>query len=86
MKSAIEQILSGDATCENIEIPRETNKTSREAVKVYEKLKGMLNEKQKELLEKYLELDTIATEEIEEEYYKHGFKLGLMIGAEVFLG
>ena len=85
MKSAIEQILSGDATCENIEIPRETNKTSREAVKVYEKLKGMLNEKQKELLEKYLELDTIATKEIEEEY-KHGFKLGLMIGAEVFLG
>ena len=83
MKSAIEDIFNGNIE-ENIKMSEEYGKICDECDKLYKELQTYLNEEQKKVLFNYM----IETGGLEAEaacaHFKEGFKIGLLIAAEVF--
>lgn len=57
-------------------------KADREFNKLYEQLKETLNDEQKELLRKMLEIDNITSGEIVVAAYKDGFRMGMGLAVE----
>ncbi len=81
--SIIEDIFNGvRGQCENIEKSKVSLKLDDECLSLYEDLIKILNDEQKEKLEKLLDKEMEADSETTFTYYKEGLKMGLLLFAE----
>ena len=85
MKSAIEKIYFGEADREEIPATEEWKRLADEGLKVYEKFYPSLTEEQKKQFDEIYEYESGQEAEMILQYYKEGFKLGLMLAVEAAL-
>ncbi|MDE7305919.1 MAG: hypothetical protein K2N33_00855 [Clostridia bacterium] len=81
--SIIQDIYNGvRGQGENIEENEKTRKLSGECLKLYEDLRQVLNDGQKDKLDKLLNKNMEEESEATFTYYKEGLKIGLLLFAE----
>lgn len=81
--SIIQDIFNGvRGQGENIKESDTTRKLSDECLKLYDNLKQILNDEQKDKLDKLLNKNMEEESETTFTYYKEGLKIGLLLFAE----
>lgn len=86
MKSAIEKIYRGDTNSQDFEMTDEWKRLANEALKIYKGFYASLTEEQKKQLDEINLCEGGQEAEVALQCYREGFKLGLQLGIEAFLG
>ena len=86
MKTAIEKIYYDEVDAQNIADTKEWKRLNAKANEKYELLFASFTEEQKKLYDEMIEYESEKECEVMLQYYKEGFKFGLKLAAEAFLG
>lgn len=87
MKSAIEEIYHGNVgSSGQIKESQEYWEINKEYCELYDKMLESLNDEQKEILNKIYEASSGLESEAACAHFKEGFKVGMLVAAEVFGG
>ena len=78
----IDEIFYGNISGANCKTTNEYKKSCAKELKLYEKIKQKLNKEDMELVEELLKLYGDSASIAEKNFYKYGFKVGLLIGIE----
>ena len=78
----IDEIFYGNISGADCKTTNEYKKSCAKELKLYEEIKQKLNKKDMELVEELLKLYGDSTSISEKNFYKYGFKTGLLIGIE----
>ncbi len=85
MKSAIEQLYKWENESDNIPVTEEWKKLADKAIEILDEFRPSLNDKQERQFIEILDCECGQHAEMIRQYYKEGFKLGLMLAVETML-
>ena len=78
----IEELFYGNISAADMKKSKKYKKACEKELEVYHKLKATLNDKQNQLLENLLNLNSDSAAICEKDFFAYGFKVGLQIGIE----
>lgn len=78
----IEELFYGNISAADMKKSKKYKKACEKELEVYHKLKATLNDKQNQLLENLLNLNSDSGAICEKDFFIYGFKVGLRIGIE----
>lgn len=81
-KSIIEEICLNSTILRKRVFSEKHGKKSAEAYKLYVQLTDILNDEQKNIFNKYVDMDIEECAEAETAHFKEGFKTGLLLAIE----
>ena len=78
----LDELFYGNISAADMKKSKKYKKACENELEVYHKLKATLNDKQNQLLENLLNLNSDSAAICEKDFFAYGFKVGLQIGIE----